>query len=1532
MGLRIQSGNPSIFNTIINTTTTGFYITGGNPKIYNNSINGSTTGFSVTGGSPTIYNNTINGSTTGFSITGGSPIIYNNTINSSTTGFSITGGSPNISNNTINNTSTLAVSISGTASPDISYNTINGPVPTGIQSTSSGALNIYNNIINDSSNAVTISAGAGDIHYNTITNSANGITISAAAAPNVYFNTLDNSTTTAISTTGSGSLKIFDNSINDSVTGISIGGSGTPDVYNNNVSNGTTGIEISSSTASIHHNEIYYCDTGAYLKAASAFRFYNNTLDSNQISFLSERSATIDNCTIINSQNKNFKLVSPSDHVITTINTSFNDSASLIQIDPGCKLYKQWYVHIYVNDTFADHIPKASVTIVSCGDGCVLSLQTDTTGWLRWLRFTEREINSSANKNITPHDISATKSGYNTTAFKPNITESMTLIFTLKDAQTPDSDMQSMPVYWYNTPGIDLNYSTQDNTELNTISLYYEYSIDNTTFGAPVNTNSSAVSGKLDQGGFNFKFLNGEGYYRFYTIATDLTGNDEVSPFNPDARAGYDVRPPELGSLNTEDLDEDSTGACRVNININDTLSGLGTLPTIRYKYDSTNTSWYKTGKDMTALGGDVYYYDIPAPTGGWELFENKTLAWQVTAEDQAGNVNISAVGSDNIDYVNHAPEIEIVQLVSGHWYSGTIEIRTIPTDNLDINDPVSEWGIKYVYANYSIDSTNGMNGAWHNWTGSEVISEPYNMNWNSRLIVGTHTKVWLRVRAVDNGNMVSDWATIKIKIDNEPALTTADYDIQWHNSNFTIDLSADDGNGSGVNVIIYKINDGQPQSVADFGMPEITTEGNNNKLEYWSIDNRSWVETHKTITGLKLDRSEPVITDLEIIDITQSTPAGSNATEVVLRANVTDRLSGLKNLPEYRMKLGEAVYGSWSTMVFVIGDMYNSVLTLPGTMAWDDHSGKNISLEIKGVDNANNEAISTITEFVDETSPPKITAEQINTGYVGEAIPLVVTVTDDEGVEEVQVFYKEVNSVSFQTYTMLRQGTSDNFTRELPAPTEPGTAYYYFSARDKSFTVTLPKLDPASNSFTIKIVYRDADDDDLPDHWEKQYFGGIENWSYDDDPDSDMLDNLPEYLNGTDPTMADTDGDGMEDGWEVKYNLSPLDATGDNGPNGDPDKDGHDNLDEFEHDTDPLDENDFYERSDAKKPTDYTALYGGLATLVVIIIILLLSYMFLRGRGELGSDVPKEDKTKPHEEPAEQVKLIKPPVRTVVPKGKMEIVKLEKGLKCTVCQTNMNKGEHAIKCSCGLILHDTCIGEENKCPQCGKVIDVDKGKIIITKKEVKAISKPVIHREVKRDIEELVPPVKAYFAYVPTISKETGIHEFLNGYFKVPPKMGTTKLNKNMKHVDLFLTKGAAKKMMDHCYKHGRKKEVMGLLLGETYKYENKLFSMVKDVATSDLDATEVNVRFDSFDKLFEQLDQLSYDYQIIGWYHSHPDYSSFMSKTDVDTQKRMFKLAYQRAIVIDPIRFDMKAFALDQRTKNKVEERGYAIVDFKE
>ena len=88
---------------------------------------------------------------------------------------------------------------------------------------------------------------------------------------------------------------------------------------------------------------------------------------------------------------------------------------------------------------------------------------------------------------------------------------------------------------------------------------------------------------------------------------------------------------------------------------------------------------------------------------------------------------------------------------------------------------------------------------------------------------------------------------------------------------------------------------------------------------------------------------------------------------------------------------------------------------------------------------------------------------------------------------------------------------------------------------------------------------------DSLPDDWETQYFGNLDQTDG-GDHDGDGLSNLDEFRAGTNPADADTDDDGMPDGSEIANGLDPLtdDAALD------PDGDGLTDLQEYQLGTDP--------------------------------------------------------------------------------------------------------------------------------------------------------------------------------------------------------------------------------------------------------------------------------------------------------------------------------------------------------------------------
>jgi nitrous oxidase accessory protein NosD len=102
-----------------------------------------------------------------------------------------------------------------------------------------------------------------------------------------------------------------------------------------------------------------------------------------------------------------------------------------------------------------------------------------------------------------------------------------------------------------------------------------------------------------------------------------------------------------------------------------------------------------------------------------------------------------------------------------------------------------------------------------------------------------------------------------------------------------------------------------------------------------------------------------------------------------------------------------------------------------------------------------------------------------------------------------------------------------------------PGATYYFaLKTADE-----VPNWSGPSNvvSGTTGPGPADIDSDNLPDVWENQYFGNL-NQGPQDDPDGDGLTNLEEYSYGTDPTKRDTDGDGYYDKEERDSGTNPND------------------------------------------------------------------------------------------------------------------------------------------------------------------------------------------------------------------------------------------------------------------------------------------------------------------------------------------------------------------------------------------------------
>ena len=190
-------------------------------------------------------------------------------------------------------------------------------------------------------------------------------------------------------------------------------------------------------------------------------------------------------------------------------------------------------------------------------------------------------------------------------------------------------------------------------------------------------------------------------------------------------------------------------------------------------------------------------------------------------------------------------------------------------------------------------------------------------------------------------------------------------------------------------------------------------------------------------------------------------------------------------------------------------------------------------------------------------------------------------------------------------------------------------------------------------------------------------------------------------------------------------------------------------------------------------------------------------------------------------------------------------------------------------------------------------------------------MARPKILSETRRPVEESMPPR----------SSSLRPHEWLSG---ASLSMFKDALGSD-DPFELYLSELAERKIKEHAEGEARRRlEVMGFLLGYVSAHHGRTYSVVRDVVTTELRSSSSRVRFDpeAFPRLFGELDGSGFDYILVGWYHSHPGHTCFLSRTDLITQRTFFNQPYHAALVIDPINREVKTY--------KLTEGGYVEVPF--
>ena len=276
------------------------------------------------------------------------------------------------------------------------------------------------------------------------------------------------------------------------------------------------------------------------------------------------------------------------------------------------------------------------------------------------------------------------------------------------------------------------------------------------------------------------------------------------------------------------------------------------------------------------------------------------------------------------------------VTLISSYdeWESGILTVEATAED--------SDGVISKVLFQYSL---NGV--TWHN-VGT-VRTPPYTVNWNTiaaGLVV--QDTVWIKAVVTDDDDLTQEDVTENsFSVDNEPPETGDDHDEAWHNEDFSVTLTGDDGSGSGIASINYVVNDGSGKSVSIDGHPSIDAEDDENKIEYWSIDNAGNEEGHHILTGIKLDKTPPTLSDWT------AQPEDLNidiSSDFSIRVRAMDNLSG-HTTPQIAYHISSS-YGVYHDM----SDDGGGYWTFNISENWSDHAGETLYYKVKLEDNAGND------------------------------------------------------------------------------------------------------------------------------------------------------------------------------------------------------------------------------------------------------------------------------------------------------------------------------------------------------------------------------------------------------------------------------------------------------------------------------------------------------------------------------------------------------------------------------------------------
>jgi proteasome lid subunit RPN8/RPN11 len=100
--------------------------------------------------------------------------------------------------------------------------------------------------------------------------------------------------------------------------------------------------------------------------------------------------------------------------------------------------------------------------------------------------------------------------------------------------------------------------------------------------------------------------------------------------------------------------------------------------------------------------------------------------------------------------------------------------------------------------------------------------------------------------------------------------------------------------------------------------------------------------------------------------------------------------------------------------------------------------------------------------------------------------------------------------------------------------------------------------------------------------------------------------------------------------------------------------------------------------------------------------------------------------------------------------------------------------------------------------------------------------------------------------------------------------------------------------------------REVGGVLVGQFIETPRGTGARIDDIIIADsavASLTHVTFTHESWQSIYQQLEQRDDQARIVGWYHTHPGFGPFLSGQDLFIQRNFFSHPLHVALVLDPV-----------------------------